>query len=74
MGALRVAFERREAPDSPIEFVEVLRCRQIINIVENLDAFNFDLAEALIPIRTIRSSSISMRSPQTRRKAPKPMF
>jgi hypothetical protein len=46
MGALRVAFKRREAPDSRIEFVEVLRCRQIMNIVENLDAFNFDMADA----------------------------
>src|SRR6266478_2922239 len=27
-----------------------------------------------IPIRTIRSSSISMRSPQRRRRAPKPML
>jgi len=48
MGALRVAFERREAPNSRIEFVEALRCRQIMHIVENLDAFNFDLAETLI--------------------------
>ncbi len=48
MGALRVAFERREAPNSRMEFVEVLRCRQIMHIVENLDAFNFDLAETLI--------------------------
>src|SRR5258706_9829090 len=42
------AFERREPPDSRMEFVEVLRCRQIKSIVENLDALNFDSAHALI--------------------------
>jgi hypothetical protein len=31
-----------------MEFVEVLRCRQIMNIVDNLDAFNFDMAETLV--------------------------
>jgi hypothetical protein len=48
MGALRVAFERHEPSNSGMEFIEVLRCRQTVNIVENLDTFNFDLAQALI--------------------------
>jgi hypothetical protein len=30
-----------------MEFVEVLRCRQIIDVVENLNALNFDLVETL---------------------------
>src|SRR3989442_9482889 len=47
MGALRVAFERREPPDSRMEFVEVLLYRQIMHIVENLDALDFDLAKTL---------------------------
>src|SRR6266403_4876986 len=48
MGAPRVAFERHEPPHSRMEFVEVLRCRRIMYIIENLDAFNFDLTETLI--------------------------
>src|SRR5258706_2543464 len=48
MGALRVAFERREPSNSSMERVEVLRYRQIINIVENFHAFNFDLAQTLV--------------------------
>jgi hypothetical protein len=31
-----------------MEFVEVMRCRQIMNIGENLKTFNFDLAQTLI--------------------------
>ena len=48
MGTLRVAFQGREPPNSRMEFLEVLRYRQIMNLVENLNALNFDLTEALI--------------------------
>jgi hypothetical protein len=48
MGALRVAFERREPSNSLMEFTEVLGLREIMNVVENLDTFNFYLAESLI--------------------------
>src|ERR1700676_837853 len=48
MGPLRVAFQRREPLDSRMEFVEVLRYRQIMNVVKNLNTLNFDLAETLI--------------------------
>jgi hypothetical protein len=48
MGALRIAFERRETSNSRMEHVEVLKSRQIMHFVENLDAFNFNLAETLI--------------------------
>ena len=48
MGVLRVAFERREPPNNRMERVEVLRSQQIMNFVENLNAFNFDLAKTLI--------------------------
>src|SRR6266436_9677705 len=48
VGALRVAFERREPPNSSMERGHVLGPRQIMHFVENLQAFNFDLAQALI--------------------------
>src|ERR1700681_3191158 len=48
MSALRVAFERRQPSNSTMEGAQVLRFRQIMHIDENLDAFNFDLAETLI--------------------------
>src|SRR5258706_7153010 len=53
MGAPRVAFERREPSNSRMEHVEVLRYRQIINIVESLHPFNFDLAQA--PVHRIHA-------------------
>src|ERR1700694_2451222 len=66
MATLRITFQRREPPNSFMEIVEVLRHRQIMNVVENLNALNFDLAETLIhPIhgrvvdgcRTVRGKS-----------------
>ncbi len=48
VGALRVAFERREPSNSSMERGHVLGPRQIMHFVENLQAFNFDLAQALI--------------------------
>src|SRR5258706_8223499 len=48
MGALWVALERREPSNSGMEFVEIMRCRQIMNIGENLKTFNFDLGQTLI--------------------------
>ncbi|SRR6266446_1917866 len=48
MGALRVAVERRELANCDMEIFEVLRFRQAMNFVENLDAFNFDLTETLV--------------------------
>src|SRR5260370_33421848 len=48
MGALRVAFERSEASDGLMEGVEVLGSRQLINVVEDLEPFNLDLAETVI--------------------------
>jgi len=48
MGALRVAFERREPSNSLMEFTEVLGLRETMNVIENLDTFNFYLAESLI--------------------------
>src|SRR5713226_5999498 len=48
MGALRVAFERGEASDGLMEGVEVLGSRQGINVVEDLEPFNLDLAETVI--------------------------
>src|SRR5712671_7689921 len=48
MGTLRIAFQRCEPPNGRMEHVEVLRARQIINVVEKLNTFNFDLAQTLI--------------------------
>src|SRR5258708_15519418 len=48
VGALRVAFERRGPPNSSIERGHVLGPLQIMHFVENLLAFDFDLAQALI--------------------------
>src|SRR6185295_13119016 len=47
MRALRVAFQRREASNGHMQRVEVLGSQQHMNLVESLDAFNFDLAETL---------------------------
>src|SRR5258708_31667810 len=48
MGALRVAFERREPSNREKQRVEVLGSRQIMHIDENFDALNFDLAETVV--------------------------
>src|SRR6476660_9667094 len=48
MGALRVAFERRESSNGLMERVEGLGCRQVINVIEGLNPFNLDLAETVI--------------------------
>src|SRR5438552_10948402 len=57
VGALRVAFERREPPNSSMERGHVLGPRQIMLFVENLQAFNFHLAQALIHAPTQESSA-----------------
>jgi hypothetical protein len=48
MRPLGVAVQRREAPNGRMECIEVVRSRQVMNIVESLEPFNFDLAEPLI--------------------------
>jgi hypothetical protein len=48
MRPLGVAVQRREAPNSRMEFIEVVRSRQVVNIVDSLEPRNFDLAELLI--------------------------
>ena len=57
VGALRVAFERREPSNSSMERGHVLGPRQIMLFVENLQAFNFHLAQALIHAPTQESSA-----------------
>jgi hypothetical protein len=48
MSPLGVAVQRREAPNSGMECIEVVGSRQVMNFVESLDPFNFDVAEMMM--------------------------
>ena len=48
MGALRVAFERRESLNSDMELFQVLRYGKIVNVVKDLDALDLYLVKTLI--------------------------
>ena len=56
MCSLRVAFQRRDPPNSRMEFVEVLRCRRIMNIRWSAE----DLARAsAVGLTTIRRAELT---------------
>src|SRR6266404_29750 len=59
MCALRVAVQRRQAPNGRMECIEVVGSRQFVNVVERLNTFNFDLAQTMI--RRIREGVLGGR-------------
>src|SRR6478672_2192076 len=61
MRALRVAFQRREASNGHMQRVEVLGSQQHMNLVESLDAFNFDLAETIFDLAETLTHRINGR-------------